>query len=625
MKIPFDSLVLNPAINVRHSNRDESIAELAESIRALDLLQDIIVREVKTANGHPRFEIVDGERRYMAMKLIRETEPMSFDPLSVIIRYGDESDAREVSLAANIMRLEMTPIDEVEAFGKLAEDGRSVDDIALTFGITARRVQQRIALAKLAPEILSLVRKDEITLAEAQAFTLEPRHERQVKIMRDLGENMSTWSIRRAILDEALAADCGLAEFITEQAYLAAGGTIREDLFGEDRFWESGELIATLLETTIQKTIDAYEDDGWKWVRVDRDADYHGMKMLGAEVAAKVSAEDAAKIEALEAERGRCFSEANAKSDEEHDEAERLHERIRELDTEIETLRGNATFSLEQKARSGVVIQVLKDDVRIFEGCIAAGDRKANRAEDDDSDPSPTSGPGTPAAHDESDLAGAVLADLSLHMGGALQMKLSMLPARAPRLIAAALIMALQRRQFESPLAFDITSFKAPEAMRGHSVFRAEADAFLAPYSEMDFESLVGHLELLAPDDFGQILAVLAAHAVRMDSTGTGPDRQLAKMVSPAADLYWQADEAFLKRLKRPQLLEALADILPTATHEALKEAKKAELVKHCSEHLAGKGWLPPYLRSPAYEGPGSNAWADKVGQTEAAETEEAA
>ena len=609
--VPFDSLVLNPAINVRQSNRDEGIAEMAESIRALGLLQDIIVREVKTANGHLRFEIVDGERRYMAMKLIRETDPAAFDPLRVIIRQSDETDAREVSLAANIMRLEMTPIDEVEAFGKLAEDGRSVDDIALTFGITPRRVQQRIALAKLAPEILSRVRKDELTLAEAQAFTLEPRHERQVKIMRDLGENISTWSIHRAILDEALAADSGLAEFITEEAYLAAGGTIREDLFGEDRFWESGEIIARLLETTIQQTVDAYEDDGWKWVRVDQEIGYHGMAMLRPEVPSVISPEDAAKIEELELELTKINSDWDNLSPEDE-------ERMEDLEAEIETLRGTPTFSAEQKARSGVVIQVLKDDVRIYEGCIAAGDRKANSAEDDDSGPSPTSGPGTPATLEEADLAGAVLADLSLHMGGALQMKLSMLPARAPRLIAAALIMALHRRQFESPLAFDITSFKAPEAVRGHSLFRADHDPLLARYNEMDFESIVGHLELLTPEEFGNLMAALAAYAVRIESTGTGPDRQLVKMVSPTADLYWQADEAFFKRLKRPQLLEALADILPTATHEALKEAKKAELVKHCAEHLTGKGWLPPYLRSPAYEGPGSNTWADKAGQTEA-------
>ncbi|MFN8957684.1 MAG: ParB/RepB/Spo0J family partition protein, partial [Hyphomonadaceae bacterium] len=72
--------------------------------------------------------------------------------------------AEEASLAENVQRVAMHPLDEVEAFGRLAGEGQTEDAIAARFGATVRHVRQRLALAALSPTLKDALRKGELGL-----------------------------------------------------------------------------------------------------------------------------------------------------------------------------------------------------------------------------------------------------------------------------------------------------------------------------------------------------------------------------------------------------------------------------------------------------------------------------
>jgi len=103
-------------------------------------------------------------------------------------------DATEISLAENEMRLPMHPADQFDAFKKLADDGKGPEEIAARFGTTAKVVQQRLKLAVVSPKLITLYRKDEMTLDCLMAFTICDSPKQQEKVWKNLPE----WARERA-------------------------------------------------------------------------------------------------------------------------------------------------------------------------------------------------------------------------------------------------------------------------------------------------------------------------------------------------------------------------------------------------------------------------------------------
>src|SRR5579863_6425219 len=101
--------------NVRKTDPDKGIDELAASIAAHGLLQSLVVRKDKRG----KFAVVAGGRRLLALQALAEAGTVTADhpvPCSVI---GRDADATEISLAENVQREAMHPADEFEAFKAL--------------------------------------------------------------------------------------------------------------------------------------------------------------------------------------------------------------------------------------------------------------------------------------------------------------------------------------------------------------------------------------------------------------------------------------------------------------------------------------------------------------------------
>jgi len=173
--IPLNQLVLSPK-NVRKVAASEADdAELLASIREEGIKQNLVVY----AGEKDTFLVDAGGRRLKALQTLAEVGAIPRDH-SVACLVEDEADATMSSTIENTQRAAMHPADEYEAYASLIDEGRSEEDIARKFGVTVAKVQRRLKLARVAPEILEAFRTGDITLECVMAFTLTDHHDRQM-------------------------------------------------------------------------------------------------------------------------------------------------------------------------------------------------------------------------------------------------------------------------------------------------------------------------------------------------------------------------------------------------------------------------------------------------------------
>lgn len=237
--VPLNCLRIS-ALNVRTTDVDAAIPELAASIDANGLLQNLIVVPL-TAKG--LFGVVAGGRRYRALQLLVEQGRRPADvPVPVLIEEADEG--RAASLEENIRRIAMNPADEVIAFRTIVDEHADcADPVATTarrFAVTEHYVHQRLKLARLAPAILDAVRAGEIPIGAAQAYAGFDDQDLQLSVFRNeqarqFGSRHEVRNIRDALRGRTLPASDRQARFVGLDAYVAAGGRVDRDLFmGQD-------------------------------------------------------------------------------------------------------------------------------------------------------------------------------------------------------------------------------------------------------------------------------------------------------------------------------------------------------------------------------------------------------
>src|ERR1700743_2840023 len=166
--IELERLSISP-LNMRHGKKAPDISDILPSIRARGVLVPLLVRP----NGTPdSFEIVAGRRRFFSAKAVKE-EGVDVPPLPcAIMEEGDDAAALEASLIENIARLDPDEMSQYEMFALLVKKGRTVADIAATFGLSERQVTQRLALANMLPRIREAYRSEAIDAETVQHLTL---------------------------------------------------------------------------------------------------------------------------------------------------------------------------------------------------------------------------------------------------------------------------------------------------------------------------------------------------------------------------------------------------------------------------------------------------------------------
>ena len=250
------------AANMRAKGKAD-LSHILPTIRARGVIVPLIVRP---AADEDRFEIVAGKRRYYAALEVAaesgENEPLP----CAIMAAGDDAAALEASLIENVARLDPDEVTLWEGFTRLVREGRSPEDIALTFGLTELQVKRTLALGNLLPSIRTLYRKGEIEAATVRHLTLASKaRQRDWLALRDdpdaycpTGYSLKAWLFGGASIPVSAA----LFEVADYQ------GEIVSDLFGDERYFADSATFWTAQTASIEARAESYRDAGWTEVVV---------------------------------------------------------------------------------------------------------------------------------------------------------------------------------------------------------------------------------------------------------------------------------------------------------------------------------------------------------------------
>lgn len=268
--IDIAKLSVSP-VNMRDVKKAPDLTNILPSVRARGVLVPLIVRQ----NGSPdSYEIVAGKRRYHAALAVA-AECGGIDALPcAVMEAGDDAAALEASLIENIARLDPDEVTRWETFTRLIREGRSSEDIALTFGLTEVQVKRTLALGNLLPRIRSRYRSEAIDAVTVRHLTLASKAQQRdwLALVDDpdthapTGHQLKSWLFGGASISTKVAL-FDLAGF---------GGEIVADLFGEESYFGSAEAFWTAQDAAIDARAEGYREVGWAEVVVmERGAYFH--------------------------------------------------------------------------------------------------------------------------------------------------------------------------------------------------------------------------------------------------------------------------------------------------------------------------------------------------------------
>lgn len=352
------SLLAKSPLNARRTVSNSGIEELKASILAHGLMQNLVVTE----SGDGVYHVIAGGRRLQAIHSLQFEGKLPQD-YAVPCQIAGESSAREMSLAENVVRMAMHPADQFEAFAALIDEGQTAVEVAARFGIEENLVHKRMKLARVAPELIEAYRKEELSLECLMAFTVTDDHGRQLEVY----ESLQGWrkddpgAIRDALMDQAIEASSKLARFVGLEAYTAAGGATRTDLFGEETYLEDPKLLQSLAEQKLAAIRQDLEAEGWGWIEINPERDYGFIgrcKRLRPQLANAPSDLLALKA-SLDAELDGLESMLdNVESDDSLDQQQAIRD---ELDDVEEKLAEYVGFDAELKQLAGCFVSIGQD------------------------------------------------------------------------------------------------------------------------------------------------------------------------------------------------------------------------------------------------------------------------
>jgi ParB family transcriptional regulator, chromosome partitioning protein len=260
--IPLDKLTISPA-NMRAGKKPPDITNILPSVRKRGVLQTLLVRPNRAPDS---FEIVAGNRRFHAAKAVANENGVSEPLPCAIMEAGDDAAALEASLIENVARLDADEVTRWETFTRLVKEGRSVDEIATTFGLPELAVKRTLALGELLPRIRQLYRAEEIDATSIRHLTLATKAQQKAWLALyddpdasfPNGYQLKAWLFGGASISTSVAL-FDLADY---------KGRIVADLFDDDGYFADANdfLVAQMAAIDVRKA--AYIADGWSDVVV---------------------------------------------------------------------------------------------------------------------------------------------------------------------------------------------------------------------------------------------------------------------------------------------------------------------------------------------------------------------
>ena len=590
--------------NVRKTQNKGFVDELAASIKAHGLQQNLIVMK----DGKKYAVIAGGQRLKALQQLAKARDIEAAHPVPCKVTAG-ENDATELSLAENVVRENMHPADQFEAFCKLIDKGATVTDVAARFGITETVVQQRLKLARVSPAILKAYRKEELNLEQVMAFAISDDHEAQENVLNNLRDyDTNPRTIRDALTENHISTSDRRVKFVTLKAYEKAGGTTRRDMFSEhdrDVFILDTVLLEKLLAEKLERAALPVRAEGWKWVEVNPEFDYRQKSSFQRRYAELVplQPEQQSVLDKLEAEYDALLEKWS-----DTDDDEERPERLDELQELIETINDREeVWTPETLAIGGAVVTIGYDGKTTIErGLVRPEDAPKRTAKAKSSTPDDTG----QAGEDHSPaFSAALIESLTAHKSAALSAELLL----QPDIALAAVVHTIASRVLLNTGSTDTSLMMsvAPQSLKRVEGSRAflQLEAARETWGNR-IPGTSGHLWTWCLEQHQSVLLDLLAfctattiNAVQVKADRPGNQRlEHAEALATAVNLdmkswFEPTAENFFSRISKPQILEALLEARGTAPAPAWEKLKKSELAALAAREIDGKGWLPEPLR----------------------------
>ena len=412
--IAYDKLVLSQE-NVRRVKDGVTIEQLADDIGRRKLLQSLNVRPVLDGDGKETgtFEVPAGGRRYLALGiLVKQKRLAKNEPIPCIVNRSGTTSAEEDSLAENVHRENLHPLDQFRAFKALKGQGLDVEEIAARFFVSAATVKQRLKLASVSPKLLELYERDEIRLEQIMALSISDDHVRQEQVWERITNNpnmQEPYYIRRLLTETTVRADDRRAVYVSAEAYEAAGGVILRDLFEKDSggWFQDAALLEQLVFDKLKVDAEAIRADGWKWVEAAISFPYghtSGMRRVYAEPA-ELSDEEIARYDAVKAE----YDALDAKYAEMEDADQEIEDKLDHLGADLDAFSDRPqVYDPAQRAIAGAFVTLgAKGQLQIEAGFVRPEDEP--RVETGDDDEEAEGGDRGPSQSDDDSANGVVV------------------------------------------------------------------------------------------------------------------------------------------------------------------------------------------------------------------------
>ena len=624
--------------NVRKSNRDASIGELAASIATQGLLQNLIVTPLKKA-GH--FTVKAGGRRLRALQSLIEQGNLPADHVVPVLVLTDDDNSVEASLTENFQRVPMNPADESTAFNFLIQKGMTAEDVAKRQGVTTRFVEQRVRLAELAQPVFDALAAGEITIGIAQAYAVTSDVDAQARVFAQMSTSYygdQPDNIRRAILNGSVKANDAKARFVGRDAYVAEGGRIEGDLFATegDENWIDVDLLETLASKKLEAAAaELARSKGLAFVTpiVATHVSYDLERQLH-EFHAPVrplTEEEQVRVEVLAAENDHLVDQLEGELPDGSSEAETANARLDEIERELETIEdARREIDPALKGQIGTFVYIGGDgEARVHTRMFS------EKPVVDPNAPPKTSGTGEDGEGDTEQgpkLSATLIDELATQRRQILVAHIASDPAMA---LDLTIFLMAQNVVFEASNVPNHSTLKSSGA--GFPIFGFRDEGSMASQAIDDQRqrldtSWAGHTTMTerfdafrALDDEARGAWVAFSIARTLEPTlnvaegyrSNGFHDHLGRILDIQVEHWWRPTaENFFGRVKKGIMLEALEDIGGPILRGRYKDAKKGDLAATCASLCNGHGiveaeirekataWLPDAMRFDGQEKP---------------------
>jgi ParB family chromosome partitioning protein len=620
--VPLSQLRRSPERNVRKTG-GLSIEDIAASIDRVGLLQNLCVI---APDDDGFYSVVAGGRRLTALQLLAKRKRIARDWQVPCLLVADGS-ARTVSLVENVQREAMHPADQFDAFAALVAEGRPVEVIAADFGVTPLLVQRRLKLANLAARLIADYRAGSVTLEQLMALAITDDHAAQQAAYYDAPEwQRDPDALRDRLTEREIAASHAMARFVGMDAYEAAGGGVRRDLFAEDDagvYLTDASLLQMLAVDKLADHAAQIRREGWSWADATPTttfADLQAFRRAPRERRAPTQ-QEADRIEKIEARMDEIDTEVDQavdtddeeKADALQEEGERLRDELHALEEELQE------YSEATRKMAGAIITLNRSgEIVVHRGLLRQADAKALRASDKTqrgrhATGGDARGEGEAAgANSAAEISDRLAQRLSAHRTASLQIEV----ARHPHVALAALVHGMVQQVVHNsyfhhglPLSVRVSTHDhlegiAPDWSASPAVLaQLELRQTWARKLPEDSAELFAALLAMSQDELVQLLAVCTAATVGVvvnRATVAHPGEAIAEAVGLDMGNWWKPTaESYFAHLSKAAILDAVTAFAPDEVAR-LGKLKKSELAREAERLVQGTDWMPQVFRARA-------------------------